>query len=295
MRCTLQEEVEDLREWQNGIDKRFEQRIQTMESETQHEKKEVSVIHDLVKTFNQELIKIETSSQKHEKAIHDVNKEVESIKDNVNQMLSEVPQVTSIESRFASIEEKMSNFTDVSSSAFNLSSGSSEDMSYNPQRQEEIMIAVTNEVDQRQRRRRSLVVHNLVETGDPETDCMQIKEILHKVTEEESTILNKELISSYRLGKLATGRNRTIKVHLKSEEFCSRVIQSTQKIRNSPEYSNIVIQPDLTPLQRRRLKSLVQEKKLRNSYAIQCGEQADWVIREGGLCRKYKTSTTQDN
>ncbi len=128
LRSTLQEEVEDIREWQNGIDKRFEdtslqqnkksnssikeqnhpqeqmnsfeQRLQTIESESEHKKKEVTVMHDLVQTFNQKLTEIETSSQE---SIHDVGKEVQSIKDNVNQMLSEIPQVNSIETRFASI------------------------------------------------------------------------------------------------------------------------------------------------------------------------------------------------
>ncbi len=194
-------------------------------------------------------------------------------------------------SYIVSVEEKMSSFTEVGSFDFNLSP--SEDVSFqNSQCQEEFMIAVANEVDQRQQRRRSLVIHNLDESGDHETDSTQIKEILHKVTEVESTIVNQQLISSYRLGKMATSRIRTIKVHLKSEEFCRRVIQNTQNISNSLKYPNVVIQPDLTPLQRRQLKSLVQEKKLRNSYAVQCGEEPNWVIREGRLFRKHRTSNT---
>ena len=71
-------------------------------------------------------------------------------------------------------------------------------------------------------------------------------------------------------------------------------------MRNSAKYRRIVIQPDLTPKQRSQLKSLVSEKKLRNSYAVQCGEQPDWIIREGKLYRKQDlirdgTYTTQES
>ena len=290
LRSTLQEEVEDLQVRQNGI----EQRLQTIESKCQCEKKEMTVMHDLTKTFNRKLTEIETSS---ENAIQDVNKEVQSIKDNVNKMISEVPQVTSIETRFAAIEERMSNFTEVGSSDFNLSAN--EDRSCKTSYcQEDIMIAVSNEVDQRQQRRKSLVIHNLEESGDPNIDCLLIREIIQEVTEEENTILDQQLISSYRLGTTAASRSRTIKVHLKSEEFCRRVIQNARNLQNSLKYQNIVIQPDLTPHQRSQLKSLVREKNLRNSYAVQCGEEPDWVIRQGRLYRKYnlrqRTSTTQD-
>ena len=71
------------------------------------------------------------------------------------------------------------------------------------------------------------MIHNLEEVEDPENEYMKIKEIIHKITEEENIILDQQLISSYRLGKMAAGRNRTIKVHLKSEEFCRRILQNT--------------------------------------------------------------------
>ncbi len=242
----------------------------------------MSVMHELINTFNKKLALIKESS---EKAFLNVNKEVMSIKDNVNTMLREVPQVTSIETRFASIEERLSNYTDVGTPVVNLNS--SEDVSCNDsQNQDDIMIAIADEVDQRQQRRKSLVMHNVEESANAENDSLQIMEILHEITNEESAIINQQLLTSYRLGKITTGRNRTIKVHLKSEEFCRRVTQNTWNMRNSTKYQNIVIQPDLTPRQRSQLKSLLREKKLRNSYAEQCDEKPDWVIRDGKLCRK---------
>ncbi len=290
----LRNEIEQLRE--SSFQTSENQEInQSMKEEQESVKKELSVIHNLSDSFNQKLATIEERSQK---AFQGVSDEIMSIKDNVNTMLREVPQVTSIETRFASIEERISNSTEARVSLLNFNS--CDDISCKDSHsQEEIMIAVAEEVDQRQQRRRSLVIHNLEESVDAENDNLQIKEIFHEITNDEKVTISQQFLTSYRLGKITSGRNRTIKVHLKSEEFCRRVIQNTWNMRNSTKYKNIVIQPDLTPLQRRQLKTLLKEKKLRNSYAEQCNEEPDWVIREGRLCRKHnlrrdRTPTTQD-
>ncbi len=99
-------------------------------------------------------------------------------------------------------------------------------------------------------------------------------------------MVDEHLSSMYRLGKQLPGKSRTIKIHFNCENFCQHILQNTRKLGASRLYNNIVIQADLTPLQRTHLKSLVQEKKERNQYAIQCKEDPDWVIRMGKLCRK---------
>ena len=70
------------------------------------------------------------------------------------------------------------------------------------------------------------------------------------------------------------------------ENLCKSVLQHTRKLRHSEYYKHIVLQPDLTPNQRKHLKMLVEEKKQRNSFALQCNEEPDWTIRSGKLWRR---------
>ncbi len=97
-------------------------------------------------------------------------------------MLKEVPQMTmsSLETRFNNIEEKLSmsaesveatnsvnaSLTDVHSSYNNPSRSTVTKMSNEnfESHHKELMIEVANEIDERQKRRKSLVIHNIEET-----------------------------------------------------------------------------------------------------------------------------------
>ncbi len=147
------------------------------------------------------------------------------------------------------------------------------------------MMEVADEVNDREKRRKSLVIHNITENNDETEDDAEVIKILKEVVGEENDVEQQKL-NSYRLGKKSPSKNRTIKIHFKSEEFCRNVLQHTGKLRESEQYEHIVFQPDLTPLQRQHIKMLVKEKKLRNLYATQCNEEPDWVIRRGKLCRR---------
>ncbi len=242
-------------------------------------------MHGLVKTFNHKLKECEV---KHENTIQEINNEVQSINVNVTSMLEEIPQVTSIENRFSSIEETISSFgeTKESRTRLGLNVPRSDSMSsISCDSHDKYMLAITNEVDQRQKRRRSLVIHNVKESNDVNQDLAKVKDILQYVVKEECMV-DQNLTNLYRLGKQSSGKNRTIKLHFRCEEFSQTILQNARNLSTSKSYTNIVIQPDLTPLQRSQVKLLVQEKNDRNQYAVLCNEQPDWVIRKGKLCRK---------
>ncbi len=276
LKSTLANEVADLRNWQNDINKKME--------DLQSDKKQITVIHELVNTFNGKLTEIEENSKQ---SVQHVHEDVQSINENICEMLNEVPQVTlsSLETRFSNIEEKLSNsFETIVSKDTSLMTVTNMTSESNVS-QDEFLSEVANEVDERQKRKKSLVIHNIEETDNAAEDKLQVTNVLNEIIDDENRIKQQQS-SIYRLGKRSSVRNRTIKVHFKSEEVCSKILQNTRKLRETNQYKHIVIQPDLTPVQRQHLKLLVDEKKQRNWFAAQNKEEPDWIIRRGKLCRR---------
>ncbi len=150
--------------------------------------------------------------------------------------------------------------------------------------------AVANELEERKKRNRSIVLHNVPEKHDKSNDVKAVVQILQKVSGKEVEIdqmCNTPRI--YRLGQYgASSRNkpRSIKVHLKSTEECNEILQNTRKLSQSVQYSSVVIQPDLTPMQHNQIRMLVAERKRRNSEAIANNEDPDWTISSGFLHRR---------
>ncbi len=207
--------------------------------------------------------------------------------------------MSSLESRFSNIEEKLelgSSMESVESkNSINTSINNEDFLSSNSTvtrissegiaSHEEFMVKVANEVDDRQKRRKALVIHNIEETDNEAEDKLQVTNILKEIIDDESLVIQQQT-NSYRLGRRSPLQNRTVKVHFKSEEFCKNVLQHTRKLGNSECYKRIVLQPDLTPTQRQHLKMLVEEKKRRNCFALQSNEEPDWIIRREKLCRR---------
>ena len=101
---------------------------------------------------------------------------------------------------------------------------------------------------------------------------------------EKDQITNKPRV--YRLGKKTPGKNRSIKCHLKSKEMCEAILSQSRRLSESSTFSQVVLQGDLTPLQRSHIRQLVNEKKKRNAIARKNNQDTDWIIRGGKLCRR---------
>ncbi len=290
LKSTLEEEVRDLREWQSDINTKVEEitvnqnvsniarQLREIETERESEKKQISVMHDLVKTFNSNLTEIEQNSKQ---SIQDMQEDVQSIRENICEMLTEVPQVTmsSLETRFCNIEEMLSTTVETIESKNSVYSASSQpSLNFN-----DISTAeVANEIEDRQRRKWNLVLHNVPENHDQGSDEESINSILIDI--QRDSVTNKARI--YRLGKKVPGKNRSIKCHLKSKEMCEQVLSQSRRLYESSNFSQVVLQGDLTPRQRSHIRQLVNEKKRRNYLARKNNQDPDWVIRGGKLCRK---------
>ncbi len=287
-----------------------EKRLLAIESEREAEKKETLVVHGLVKTFNNKLGECEV---RNESAIQEINKEVVSIKDNVRTMLEEVPQITSIEERFSSIEERISNVSESKESEGRLNSSLSysETMS---NRANQLVVSNTsidglclgqdgnigvcpsfqstaNELCDRKNRETNFVIHNLPESTSEELDAESVNEIMEEIMQhkcaqwlEKDTFTNKPRI--HRMGRQVEGRSRTIKVHLRSATLRESIISNSRRLSSSERYNSVVVQRDMTALERKCIKELVMEKKKRNDVARAMNQEPDWTIHNGILLRK---------
>ncbi len=77
-----------------------------------------------------------------------------------------------------------------------------------------------------------------------------------------------------------------MKIHMQSAELCRQILSNSRRLSNSTKYKMVVVQNDLTLLERRHLKQLVLEKRRRNDMAKLQDEEPNWTIRDGILCRR---------
>ncbi len=306
--------MQEEREAVVGLEEHVE-RLLAKENEREAEKKETRIVHGLVKTFNS---KLSESEVKNENAIREINKEVESIKVNVRTMLEEVPQVNSIEERFSSIEEAISTFGESKESGgrVNCSQSYSETIpiiaSQSVVSNTNIdglplgpdnnigdclsLQSITNELCDRKTRETNFVIHNLPETTNEDQDAESVKEIVEEIMQqncthglEKDTLTNKPRI--YRMGRQEDGRRRTIKVHLRSGALRDSIVSNSIRLSSSEKYKSVVVQRDMTVLERKCLKELVIEKKKRNEVAKAMNQKPDWTIRKGILLRGFAPNT----
>ncbi len=271
----------------------LEMRLKTIEVERDKERHEVTVLQNLVRALNKKLNSIEDLVHK---STENNEGEIETIKEAVTTMLSEIPQTTSIEERFSSIEDSLNQLSllpSVDQSRICLANSSDSFPVYtsfsNQNALEVSTLQVSNELSDRQRRRNNVVFHNIPESENPENDVKTVfnicREVLGEVPEMQSDLkTNKARL--YRMGKKVQGKNRTIKCHFTSQDDCEQLLAQSRILKDSTSYSRIIIQADLTPMQRSHIKQLVLEKKRRNKCAQENDEEADWVLRNGKLCRK---------
>ncbi len=120
--------------------------------------------------------------------------QLDKIKDAVTCMLREVPQTTSIESRFESIEDSLKQVGSLPS--MDNRSICFENVS---------TVEIANELDDRQRRKGNLILHNVPETENQGEDEVTVSSILTQVLGKEIHIPNEdERVRIYRLGRLGS-------------------------------------------------------------------------------------------
>ncbi len=258
----------------------LELRMKAIETERAAEKEELAVMKKEVETLKSKVKQLKESTKSANQ------EELESIKHMVNQMFCELPNTDSITNRFQEIEAQLR-------SCLQKSTEETPTTTEYPNCLSEYHIAsVSNELSERRKREKSFVVHNLPEATNDDEDMKQIEEVIKEITQLEikHTVDYNETSKPrmYRLGRKKIGRTRTVKIHVKSAEVCEDILSNTRRLSTSERYSSVVIQKDLTKLEQKQLKRLVLEKKRRNSQAQAFGEEPNWTICEGLLCRKSR-------
>ena len=152
---------------------------------------------------------------------------------------------------------------------------------------------ITNELEDRNKRSSSLVVHNLPESTNENDDEVHVSKLLQEVLDDPNEAVFPTYIdfpgqTLIRFGQRMPHRVRSLKVHLQSPELCDKVLSNARRLIKSENYSNIVLQKDMTSMERIHLKKLVYKKKRRNFEARQNHEEPNWTIRGGILCRRSR-------
>lgn len=137
--------------------------------------------------------------------------------------------------------------------------------------------ASTREVREREERKANLIFFNIEESSKEETteriqdDIEKIKKVLEKIEAGQC-----ELNNPVRLGKKGE-QPRPLKVKLQSNDACQQILRQTKKLKGTDTY----ISRDMTPLERKEWKELLEERNKRRKEAEKKGEEEIWVIRKG--------------
>lgn len=134
------------------------------------------------------------------------------------------------------------------------------------------------EIEERLKRNQNLVFFNIDESSKVEAkdrvdeDSMNVMKVLDKIEVENCGGFEPPT----RLGK-KDEVTRPLKIRFKSSEACLKILKSANKLKGSKIY----ISRDVTPLERREWKELVEERNRKRQEAQEKGIEAKWIIRRG--------------
>ena len=267
-----------------------EDRVSSIEENGNNESKHEVVMQKLVskiKDMEEEIAETKRSTQE----------ELKSISETVTVMLNEVPQCDAIINKFTELEEsireannKCENFEELSERISLIETcETSTQPAYSTASltcSTDLIAELANELEERQKRMKGLVIHNVPENRTEEEDFDTVAEIVNTVTGKALDSIKASITKIYRMGRENQNKGRSIKVHFTTTDMSAHILENARKLSRADKYKTVVVQKDLTPLERLNLKKLLTEKRIRNLNATRVGEEADWIIRAGILCRK---------
>ena len=151
-----------------------------------------------------------------------------------------------------------------------------------------------DEVIERDKMKRNLVLFNVPESvrEDPqarmEEDYSVIQDLCNHALQ-----LHVEFTKVVRLGKLDE-RARPLRASCESEKQVFDILKASRKLKENQTYSNIIIKRDQTPLERKQVKELLQERDRRSREASQRGEEANWSLRGGKIINTQRRLPTEE-
>ena len=130
---------------------------------------------------------------------------------------------------------------------------------------------ILDELADRERRSKNLIVYNLIEPSDSKADTPKIKELLNTVFGHD---VNLSRIS--RLGRRNESKPRPLLISFDDVVVKGTLLSQSGKLRNFDQYKNVYLAPDRTKMEQEKHQKLVNELKHRRSN----GEQ-NLAIRNG--------------
>ena len=138
------------------------------------------------------------------------------------------------------------------------------------------------EYNERETKKRNLVIYGLTEKGHIPTQLQALCR--------ELGVKGIEITESKRLGTLhptATSRPRPLLIKLKTLEQKRILLQKAKTLRQSSTFANTYISPDLTQQERDQNKKLIEELKQRRANG-----EIDLIIKRGEIVQKTGNNTT---
>lgn len=146
-------------------------------------------------------------------------------------------------------------------------------------------LSIADELADRERRKRNVIIYNFPEAPDREADKASFISLCKSVYKCEFDI-NKIM----RLGKKVTDKTRPLLLCLDHEEDKNLILSRSYLLHRNSQYSKVFVTPDRTKFEREKHKKLVNELKERRSQ----GEN-DLVIRNGIIVVKQSRPTNRSS
>ena len=149
------------------------------------------------------------------------------------------------------------------------------------------MLAV-NEIEEREKRRKNIMIFNLPESSAATTDdtAIEDKEKIDEIGKILETTI--EATKAVRIGKKETGKVRPLKVILPNRISRDALLSKAKNLRKSEDEmaKNLVLKMDLTPTQRLEEKKLLVERNKRRDEDKANGVRSHtWIIRSGRIIK----------
>jgi hypothetical protein len=137
------------------------------------------------------------------------------------------------------------------------------------------------EVKERNSRQNNAMVFKLRESANQDPEQRKAEDIV-KVNE-ICNLLNVQIdiIQATRIGKKADNRTRPLKITLQSSHQVESLTKASRKLKDCgrPEYKDVAIKNDMTPLEREEMKRLLRIRDQRREESRAAGENTNWIIR----------------
>ena len=146
---------------------------------------------------------------------------------------------------------------------------------------------IVNEMADRDRRKRSIVIYNLTEGNDHKTDIEAFKALSSRVFK-----LDVNITKVIRLGPKITKKQRPLLLTLKDINDKIYLLSHSHFLRRHDQYNRVYIVPDRTKLEHIKRRKVVEELTQRQAQG-----ETGLIIRNGVVIHKqlHRNNSAQDS